>query len=167
MGAFGCNFSDFRAIWLGTTKPKLQNRYGAVVQNIQTFISNLGYLWLTRTSESIPHLPSSQTPAGLVIQVRTSPHFPGRTYWAFNFRQLWEGIVSLLFVSRAKTQVLRTRVDLCYHYGPFPAVVGKLFKPLLVQTLFFGTFEEIYRYGCVRLFSWRVYSTLEYLEYYI
>ena len=23
MGAFGCNFSDFRAIWLGTTKPRL------------------------------------------------------------------------------------------------------------------------------------------------
>ena len=46
MGAFGSNFPNFRAIWLGTTKPKLQNRYGAADQNIQTFISNLdlGYL---------------------------------------------------------------------------------------------------------------------------
>jgi hypothetical protein len=42
--AFGSNFPDFRAIWLGTTKPKLQNRYGAADQNIRTFISNLGYL---------------------------------------------------------------------------------------------------------------------------
>jgi hypothetical protein len=47
MGAFGSNFPNIRAIWLGTTKPKLQNRYGAADQNIQTFISNLGYLWLT------------------------------------------------------------------------------------------------------------------------
>jgi hypothetical protein len=30
--------------------------------------------------ESIPHLPSSQTPASLVIQVRTSVYFRGRTY---------------------------------------------------------------------------------------
>ena len=44
MAAFGPNFPNFRAIWLGTTKPKLQNRYGAADQNIQTFISNLGYL---------------------------------------------------------------------------------------------------------------------------
>jgi hypothetical protein len=44
MGAFGTNFPDFRAIWQGTTKPKLQNRYGAADQNIQIFILNLGYL---------------------------------------------------------------------------------------------------------------------------
>jgi hypothetical protein len=35
LGAFGSN---------GTTKPKLQNRYGAADQNIQTFIASLGYL---------------------------------------------------------------------------------------------------------------------------
>ena len=37
----------------------------------------------------------------------------GRPWQAPNFRELWEGIFSLLFVSRTKTQVLRTRVDLC------------------------------------------------------
>jgi hypothetical protein len=47
---------------------------------------------------------------------------------SFKFRQLWEGIFSLLFVSRTKTRVLRTRVDLCYHRGPFPACVGKVYK---------------------------------------
>jgi hypothetical protein len=34
---------------------------------------------------------------------------------AANFRQLWQGIVSLLFVSMTKTRVPRTRVDLCYY----------------------------------------------------
>jgi hypothetical protein len=32
MESFGPNFPDFPAIWLGTTKPKLQNRYGAADQ---------------------------------------------------------------------------------------------------------------------------------------
>ena len=41
MGAFGSNFPDFRAIWLGTTKPKLQNLYEAADQNIRTFTSRL------------------------------------------------------------------------------------------------------------------------------
>ena len=56
---------------------------------------------------------------------------------AYNFRQLWEGIFSLLFVSRTKTRVLRTRVDLCYHCGPFPAYVGEVFEHIIVQTLYF------------------------------
>ena len=64
MRAFGSNFPDFRAIWLGTTKPKLQNRYGAADQNIQ-MLSNLlvGYLWLTRTSwiGSTPSEPSNSS----------------------------------------------------------------------------------------------------------
>ena len=66
MAAFGPNFPNFRAIWLGTTKPKLQNRYGAADQNIQTFISNLGYLWLTRTSwiDSAPSEPSNSSQSG-------------------------------------------------------------------------------------------------------
>ena len=51
---------------------------------------------------------------------------------ASNFRRLWGGIVSLLFVSRTKTRVLRTRDDLCYHCGPFPACVCKVFNHLLV-----------------------------------
>ena len=50
---------------------------------------------------------------------------------ASNFRRLWGGIVSLLFVSRTKTRVLRTRDDLCYHCGPFPACVCKVFNHLL------------------------------------
>jgi hypothetical protein len=49
---------------------------------------------------------------------------------ASNFLQLWEGIFSLLFVSMTKIRVLRTRVDLCYHCGPFPAYVRKVFKHL-------------------------------------
>ena len=67
----------------------------------------------------------------------------GRHGQASNFRQLWEGIFSLLFVSRTKTQVLWTRVDLCYHRGPFPACVGEVFQHLWVQTLFLNTFEDI------------------------
>ena len=51
---------------------------------------------------------------------------------ASNFRRLWGGIVSLLFVSRTKTRVLRTRDDLCYHRGPFPECVGKAFNKILV-----------------------------------
>jgi hypothetical protein len=43
------------------------------------FILNLGYLWLTRVSW-LPHLPSRWTPATLVIQVRTLPHSPKRTF---------------------------------------------------------------------------------------
>ena len=39
MGAFGSNFPNFRAIWLGTTEPKLQNVYEAADQNIRTFTS--------------------------------------------------------------------------------------------------------------------------------
>ena len=62
---------------------------------------------------------------------------------ASNFRQLWEGIFPLLFVSRTKTRVLRTRVDLYYYCGPFPACVGELFQYLWVQTLFLKTFEDI------------------------
>ena len=61
MGAFGSNFPDFRAIWLGTTKPKLQNLYEATNQNIRTFTSTKGYLWLTGTSwiVSAPSEPSN------------------------------------------------------------------------------------------------------------
>ena len=51
---------------------------------------------------------------------------------ASNFRRLWGGIVSLLFVSRTKTRVLRTRDDLCYHRGPFSECVGKAFNKILV-----------------------------------
>ena len=66
MGAFGSNFPNFRAIWLGTTEPKPQNRYGAADQNIQTFIPNLGYLWLTTTSwiDSAPSEPSNSSQSG-------------------------------------------------------------------------------------------------------
>ena len=65
---------------------------------------------------------------------------------ASNFRRLWGGIVSLLFVSRTKTRVLRTRDDLCYHRGPFPECAGKAFNNLLVQTSFSRTSEDIYGY---------------------
>ena len=51
---------------------------------------------------------------------------------ASNSRRLWGGVVSFLFVSRTKTRVLRTREDLCYHCGPFPAGVGIVFDHLLV-----------------------------------
>jgi hypothetical protein len=44
MGAFGSNFPDFRAIWLGTTKTKLQNLYEVADQNIRTFTSTEGNL---------------------------------------------------------------------------------------------------------------------------
>jgi hypothetical protein len=66
MGAFGYNFSGFRAIWLGTTKSKLQNRYRAAHQNIQTFMSNLSYIWLTKTSwiDSAPSEPSNSSQSG-------------------------------------------------------------------------------------------------------
>ena len=63
---------------------------------------------------------------------------------ASNSRRLWGGVVSFLFVSRTKTRVLhvRTRVDLCYHRGPFPACVGKVFKHISVQKLFLRTSED-------------------------
>jgi hypothetical protein len=66
MGAFYHNFSNFRAIRLGTTKPKLQNGYAAADQNIRTFISNLGYLWLTRASwiNSAHSEPSNSSQSG-------------------------------------------------------------------------------------------------------
>jgi hypothetical protein len=66
MGAFGPNFPDFRAIWLGTTKPKLQNLYEAANQNIRTFISTKGYLWLTGTSciDSAPYEPPNSNMFG-------------------------------------------------------------------------------------------------------
>ena len=66
MGAFGSNFPDFRAIWLGTTKPKLQNLYEATNQNIRTFTSTKGYLWLTGTSwiDSAPSEPSNSNMFG-------------------------------------------------------------------------------------------------------
>ena len=58
--------SGFRAIWVGTTKPKLHNRYKAADQNIQTSISNPGKLWLTRTSwiDSAPSEPSNSSQSG-------------------------------------------------------------------------------------------------------
>ena len=142
MGAFGSNFSNFRAIWLGTTKSKLQNGCGAVDQNIQTFISTLGYLWLTRASwiNSAPSEPSNSSQSGHIgANVAIFDQFS-------NFRRLWGGIVSLLFASRTKTRVLWTRVDLCYYCGPFPACVGEVFKHVCVQTLFLRTFEDIYGY---------------------
>ena len=51
---------------------------------------------------------------------------------ASNSRRLWGGVVSFLFVSMTKTRVLRTREDLCYHCGPFPACLGIVFNHLLV-----------------------------------
>jgi hypothetical protein len=65
---------------------------------------------------------------------------------ASNSRRLWEVVVSLLLVSMTKTRVLRTRVDLCYHCGPFPACVGKVFSHLLIQSSFSQTSERIYGY---------------------
>ena len=65
---------------------------------------------------------------------------------ASNFRWVWEGIFLLLFVSSTKTRLLRTRVDLCYHCGPFPACVGDVFKHLWVQKLFLRTFGDILEY---------------------
>ena len=51
---------------------------------------------------------------------------------ASNFRRLWGWVVAFLFVSMTNTRVLRTREDLCYHCGPFPACVGIVFNHLLV-----------------------------------
>ena len=51
---------------------------------------------------------------------------------SFQFSPTLGGVVSFLFVSRTKTRVLRTREDLCYHCGPFPACVGIVFNHLLV-----------------------------------
>ena len=79
-----------------------------------------------------------------------------------------EGIFSLLFVSRTKTRLLRTRVDLFYHCGPFPACVGEVFQHLWVQSLFLRTFEDIlnlvitgtshrsysHGYSCIRWTRW-------------
>ena len=66
---------------------------------------------------------------------------------ASNFRRLWGGIVSLLFVSKTKTRVLRTWDDLCYHCGSFPACVCKVFNHLLVQMSFSRTSEDTSIYG--------------------
>ena len=68
----------------------------------------------------------------------------GGKSWASNSRGLWGGVVSFLFVSRTKTRVLRTREDLCYHCGPFPACVGIVFNHLLVWMSFSRTSEDIY-----------------------
>jgi hypothetical protein len=57
---------------------------------------------------------------------------------ASNFRRLWGGVVSFLSVSRTKTRVLRTRFDLCYHFGQFPASVGKNVKHISVKLTKFG-----------------------------
>jgi hypothetical protein len=65
-----------------------------------------------------------------------------------NFGRGYIFVVSLLFVSWTKTRVLRTRVDLCYHCGPFLACVGEVFKHFLVQTSFLRTYEDIYGYSC-------------------
>jgi hypothetical protein len=155
MGVFGSNFPDFRAIWLGTTKPKQQNRYGAADKNIQTFMSNLGYLWLTRTPWIAPS-ELIRTFRAVKLQsvcsyrcerrhFRSDEHvIKGGKERASNFRQLWGGVVSFLFVSRTKTRVLRTREDLCYHCGPFHACVGIVFNHLLVWMSFSRTSEDIY-----------------------
>ena len=59
-GSFWFQLSEFSSNLTGHHETKLQNGYGAVDQNIQTFISNLGYLWLTRTSW-IDSAPSEQS----------------------------------------------------------------------------------------------------------
>jgi hypothetical protein len=77
MGAFGSNFPDFRAIWLGTTKPKLQNLYEAADHNIRTFTSIEGYLWLTGTSriDSAPSEPPNSNMFGeYSLQARRRPN---------------------------------------------------------------------------------------------
>jgi hypothetical protein len=151
MRAFGSNFPDFRAIWLGTTKPKLQNRYGAADQIIQTFMPNLGYNHMTnedvlnrfRTFQAVklqrvwPYMYERC----LISPKRTSNKMRKLASW--KFWQLWEGIFLLMSVSETKPRVLRPRVDLCYQGGPFPARVGKVFKQILVQTLFSRTSEYI------------------------
>ena len=43
-GSFWLQLSEFSSNLTGHHETKLQNGYGAVDQNIQTFMSNLGYL---------------------------------------------------------------------------------------------------------------------------
>jgi hypothetical protein len=155
MGAFGSNFADFRAIWLGTTEPKPQNRYGAADQNIQTFIANLGYLWLRRTSwiDSAPFEPSNSSQSGhtgtnVASFPRTNIYKKEETGELSIFGNFGRGYLSSFTSVRLqdKTRVLRTRVDLCYHCRPFPACLGGVFNHLSVRTSFLRTYLKIYGY---------------------
>ena len=151
MGVFGSNFPDFRAIWLGTTKPKLQNRYGAADQKYSNFYVKPR---LPMTNEDV--LDRFRTFRAVKLQPVLSYRYERRHFRsdehvikggksrASNSRRLWGGVVSFLFVSRTKTRVLRTREDLCYHCGPFPACVGIVFNHLLVWMSFSRTSEDIY-----------------------
>jgi hypothetical protein len=144
---FWLQLSEFSSNLTGHHETKQQNGYGAVDQNIQTFMSNLGYLWLTRTSwiDSAPSEPSNSSQFWHTCTTVAREHvIKGGKSRASNSRRLWEGIISLLLVSRTKTRVLRTRVDLCYHCGPCPACVGKVFSHLLIQSSFSRTSERIY-----------------------
>jgi hypothetical protein len=136
MGAFGSHFPEFRAIWLSTTKPKLQNH--EPICSPRSKYSNFYFKPLEATyicmttwgrRESIPHIPSRQTPASLIIQVRTLPHLPERTCkekrtrstLQFSQSLCGDSFTIILFVSRTNTRVLLTWGDLCYHCGPSPA----------------------------------------------
>jgi hypothetical protein len=140
MAAFGHNFPDFRAIWLGRSK------YSNFYVKPRQPMTNEGVLDRFRTFRAVKLQPiwSYRYERCLISTKRTCHKM--RKLASFQFRQLWEGIISLMFVSRTKTRVLRTRVDLCYHCGPFPACVCEVFNHLSVRTLFSRTFEEIYRY---------------------
>ena len=65
-GSFWFQLSEFSSNLTGHHETKLQNGYGAVDQNIQTFMANLGYLWLTRRSwiDSAHSEPSNSSQFG-------------------------------------------------------------------------------------------------------
>ena len=95
-GSFWLQLSEFSSNLTGHHETKLQNGYGAVDQNIQTFISNLGYLWLTRTSwiDSAPSEPSNSSQSGhtgtnvawVYPWVYPNEHvMKGENGWASNF----------------------------------------------------------------------------------
>ena len=165
MGAFGYNFPDFRAIWQGTTKPEcsILNFHSDETETAKP-------IWSCRSKYlnfyGKPRLPTSMTNEDVLDRFRTfravklqpvlsyryeRRHFrsdehvikAGKSRGS-NSRRLWGGVVSFLFVSRTKTRVLRTREDLCYHCGPFPACVGIVFNHLLVWMSFSRTSEDIY-----------------------
>jgi hypothetical protein len=124
---------------------------GSAYQNIQTFIWNLGYLWLTtqtrtfdcypgRRIDSEPSEPSNSSQSAHTGTNVAS--FPRTNKWTNMSRKEETGKPSIFadfgreyfhFCSSPvpKTRVLWTRVDLCYKYLPCGrslACVGKLFK---------------------------------------
>jgi hypothetical protein len=145
MGAFGFNFPIFSSNLTGhhdtkTAKPIWSCRS----KNIETFLSNLGYLWLTRASwiDSLPSEPSASCQSGhigtnVAPSPRTTINRRKRASFQFSVTLGGHSFTSVRF--QDETRVLRTRFDLCYHCGPFPAFVCEVFNNLSVQTLFLRT----------------------------